>query len=324
MRFDVIRHLVNYYLERRLTFPVNVSFAVITNGTLLTDEIVDFMGKNRFTVMFSIDGGNSVALSQRPYANGSSSYRDDTDALISLMKNKGISLKARMTITPKSLNLVDNILHLQDVGFEDISLLADMEEPWSDEDNLRNLKNALKELADKFISEALKGNILQIDIFRNYLAKYILSKQNEKYRQNVPCYSGRTVIGISVDGDIYPCHHWNNQSNRTPCKYDYREFRTGSLSEGINHKIRERFSDFSSDNIEKCVKCPARFICGGPCYAISQLYYGDIGKVFPGQCNYMAEVDRSIKYVCSTLKMKNKDILLNILDSINQTRSCCN
>ena len=326
MRFDMIKYMVEYYKSLCKSFPVNLSFGIITNGVLLNDEIIDFLGDNRISVLYSIDGTPETTAKLRPMTNGSSSYRSDLGELLGKMKDKRISLNARVTFTPDCLNLKENIHWLIKSGFEEISFLTDMEETWmevDDQPKLIALRKALFELSDYFLREAKSGNILNINFFKNYLAKYMVFRRNLIYQETTPCTSGRTTVGITVDGDIYPCHHWHNQFNRTQQECDYEKCRIGSLHEGIFPQRRQVFLEFSSEKIDKCRQCAARFICGGPCYALSYLHYGDIYKTFDGQCLFMKEVLTAIKYVYSTLKIENEKVLSQILNQIHPMASCC-
>lgn len=334
LKFDIIKYIVECYKTGRGEFPINLDFAVITNGTLLNDKIIDFLARNRFQVMYSIDGTPSTNNDQRPYEDGASSYRDDIKELVSKMKREQIPLTARLTFSQHHLNLTENVKHLVELGFSKIEILHDMEEKWNGEKtkeekkpspDSRLLKSALYDLARYYIKEVSRGNHIDINIFNEYLARYILAKSNDRLRPTKPCESGKSVVGITIDGEIYPCHHWHNQSNITPDKFDYKKCRLGTLEQGIDPQKRREFIDFSSDHIEKCRKCGARFICGGPCYAVSYLYYGDIYRSFKGQCIYMKALIPAIKYVFTVFTTKYPGVLGKIIGNLtpNKSSSCC-
>lgn len=54
LNFPLIQKVIDY--SNKLFTGKKVRYALTTNGTLLTDEIIDFIYKNNISVMFSIDG----------------------------------------------------------------------------------------------------------------------------------------------------------------------------------------------------------------------------------------------------------------------------
>ena len=74
LNFDLIRQSVTYLLE---TYPdEKISYHITTNGTLLTDEIIDFLIKNRFSISISLDGPENEHDRNRVYANGKGTFKD--------------------------------------------------------------------------------------------------------------------------------------------------------------------------------------------------------------------------------------------------------
>ena len=63
----LIKQSVEYIKEK--AFGKNIKFAITTNGTLLTHEIVDFLVENNFQLAISLDGPESVHDQHRKFAN---------------------------------------------------------------------------------------------------------------------------------------------------------------------------------------------------------------------------------------------------------------
>ncbi|MCE1248229.1 MAG: radical SAM protein [Firmicutes bacterium] len=324
LAFEQIRYFVNKYDNMRHKLPP-VMFTIITNGTLLNDNIIEYLQERQISLILSLDGLPSVMAEQRPFSDGSSSYRADLEEMLKKLTDRNISLKARLTFTPDSLSLTSNIRHLFEIGAKEVMILPDMEELWDDR-KLPALRTALRELALFFIEEAKKGVIHNINVFGEYLIRYILTRSNESGMRHFPCESGTGTISVTVDGDFYPCHHWHNQYNRTGMSYNHKNMQLGSLSSGLDNSRRVVFCDFSSSKIPECSLCSARYICGGPCYAISYLYYGDLYKTYSGQCIYMREVNTVISYVVSSLSNEYPEIYHQLTDkyiSGKSSKSCC-
>ena len=91
MNFDVIRDFV-YYVKAHSKH--NVSFGVITNGTLLTKEMVDFFDENKFYVSISLDGTKKYNDMCRISKDGKSVF-DTVMENLKLLKNRRVQCYER-------------------------------------------------------------------------------------------------------------------------------------------------------------------------------------------------------------------------------------
>ncbi len=85
------------------------------------------------------------------------------------------------------------------------------------------------------------------------------------------CGAGKSILSISSDGHIYPCHMFNN----------LKEFCLGNaLSDNIIDIVtcseKNPFVSLSVDHIERCKTCHARYVCGGGCRFRSYALHGSI------------------------------------------------
>ncbi len=60
LNFEIIRFVVDLATEKAKEAGKRVSFALTTNGTVLTDEIVRFLDEKGFGVTVSMDGNQAV------------------------------------------------------------------------------------------------------------------------------------------------------------------------------------------------------------------------------------------------------------------------
>ena len=78
LRFDLIRHIVDYVNENY--YGKKVTYAITTNGSLLTDEVINFFIEHNIRPMISFDGPKEIHDKYRHFAhNGKGTY----DAVIS-------------------------------------------------------------------------------------------------------------------------------------------------------------------------------------------------------------------------------------------------
>jgi radical SAM protein with 4Fe4S-binding SPASM domain len=72
LRPDLIRRMVAY----ARTLPRTIAFHLITNGTLLDDALGDFIAAHGIGLEVSLDGPPEIHDAQRPFADGSPSFRE--------------------------------------------------------------------------------------------------------------------------------------------------------------------------------------------------------------------------------------------------------
>lgn len=124
MNWEVVKKLVAYGRSQEKEKNKNFRFTITTNGLLLNDEIIDFCNKEMTNVVLSIDGRREVNDRMRPTRNGNGSSYD-----IILPKYKDFAKKRgdreyylRGTFTHYNLDFAEDVLHLADMGFKELSM----------------------------------------------------------------------------------------------------------------------------------------------------------------------------------------------------------
>ena len=100
LNYDVIKHIVEYAEERKGNHEI--AYNIVSNLTLLTDEMLNFFCENKFGVSTSIDGTEKLHNANRPYKTGASTYQDVVES-IQKVRAKGISVGAIETTTQNSI-----------------------------------------------------------------------------------------------------------------------------------------------------------------------------------------------------------------------------
>lgn len=83
MNMPVIRYVI---AELQRKYKEHVSFVATTNGTLLDDETIDFVGKKFDEVSISIDGDEETHDDLRKDAMGKGSHKMALDSALKLLK----------------------------------------------------------------------------------------------------------------------------------------------------------------------------------------------------------------------------------------------
>jgi uncharacterized protein len=107
----LVRGVVAYCRALQRLGRYAFAFSVTTNGTLLTEEVLDFLKRERFALMVSYDG---LGHDHRPFRGGRSSKKAVQRALIRLARRR-IPFQLRATLTRDAINR-PALEHLSKVG----------------------------------------------------------------------------------------------------------------------------------------------------------------------------------------------------------------
>ena len=275
LNWEVCKELVKYGREQEKLHDKHFRFTVTTNGVLLNDEIQEFINKEMDNVVISLDGRKEVNDRMRPFRNGKGSY----DLLLPKFqefakKRAGKSYYVRGTYTHNNLDFSKDVLHMADLGFDQISIepvVSLPDEPYAiKEEDIPYLLDQYDILAKEMIKRHKEGRgfnffHFMIDLTGGPCVAKRLSG----------CGSGTEYLSVTPWGDLYPCHQFVGEDG----------FCIGNVNEGITKP--ELVDEFKLCNVyakDKCKDCFARFYCSGGCAANSYKFHGNILDAYDIGC----------------------------------------
>lgn len=275
MNFDVVKEIVSYGRELEKTHHKKFRFTMTTNGVLLNDDIMEFLNKEMSNVVLSIDGRKEVHDHMRPTQNGKGSYDLILPKFQKFAKMRGDkSYYVRGTFTRNNLDFCKDVLHMADLGFDEISIepvvAEDGESHAIREEDLPVIFEQYDLLAKEMIKREKEGNgftffHFMIDLTGGPCVAKRLSG----------CGSGTEYLAVTPWGDLYPCHQFVGEE----------DFLLGNVYDGV--KRMDLVNEFKGCNVytkEKCKKCFARFYCSGGCAANSYKFHGTLNDAYDIGC----------------------------------------
>lgn len=275
MNVNVIRELVAYGRKQEKIHEKRFRFTLTTNGVLLDNDSMEFVNREMENVVMSIDGRKSIHDGMRPFRKGSGSYDWIVPRFRKLAKSreqKGYYVRG--TFTRHNLDFTEDVLHLAELGFKQISVEPVVAEESADyairREDLQGLYDEYDRLAKEIIKRHKEGREFHffhfmIDLEGGPCVAKRLSG----------CGSGTEYLAVTPRGDFYPCHQFVGK----------KEFYLGNVNEGImKHRIREEFRGCSVYTKEACKSCFARFYCSGGCMANAYNLCGDIHNIYDIGC----------------------------------------
>ena len=295
MNWDVVKRLVEY--GRSLEQPNNkrFRFTLTTNGVLLNDEILEFANREMSNIVLSIDGRKEIHDRMRPFRGGQGSYDLIVPKFRRVAESRGqMNYYVRGTFTHNNPDFSQDVLHLADLGFQQISVEPVVAGPEADyairEEDLPKLKEEYDRLAAEMLKRRREGKGFQffhfmIDLEGGPCVAKRLSG----------CGSGTEYLAVTPWGDLYPCHQFVGNE----------KFLMGNVEEGIlREDIRDQFKCCNVYAKEKCRDCFARFYCSGGCAANAYNFHGDINGTYDVGC----ELERKRVECAIMLKAAESDM----------------
>ena len=275
LNFQVVKDLVKYGREQEKLYNKNFRFTLTTNGVLLNDEIMEFANKEMANVVLSIDGRKEVNDRMRPFRGGQGSY----DLIVPKFKKFADSRNqnnyyVRGTFTHNNLDFSQDVLHLADLGFKQISVEPVVAQDTDDyairEEDLPQLFEEYDNLAAEMVRRHKAG-----EDFNFFHFMIDLEGGPCVAKRLSGCGSGTEYLAVTPWGDLYPCHQFVGNE----------DFLMGNVYEGVkNTEIRDEFKCCNVYAKEKCRECFARFYCSGGCAANSYNFHGNITDTYDVGC----------------------------------------
>lgn len=275
MNWQVVKDLVAYGREQEKIHNKNFRFTLTTNGVLLDDEIMEFANKEMANVVLSIDGRKEVHDFMRPFRKGAGSYDLVVPKFQKFAKSRGEkSYYARGTFTRHNLDFSEDVLHLADLGFDQISVepvVADEKEEYALKwEDVPKICEEYDKLAKEMIRRKKEGKGFN---FFHFMID--LTGGPCVYKRLSGCGSGTEYLAVTPWGDLYPCHQFVGEE----------KYLMGNVWDGVKRTdLCKEFKDCNVYAKEKCQNCFAKFYCSGGCAANSYNFHGSINDVYELGC----------------------------------------
>ncbi len=275
MNFDTIKKLVEYGRAQEKIHHKHFRFTVTTNGLLLDDEKTDFLNREMSNVVLSADGRQNVNDRMRKTPNGKGSYGLFMDSFKKLAKKRGYeNYYVRGTFTKYNLDFTNDVLHLFDEGFDQISVEPVVCE--SDKDYAITEKELPAVFAEyERLAQIILVNKKQGKHFNFFHFMLDLDQGPCAIKRLRGCGSGNEYVAVTPDGDIYPCHQF----------VGFDEYKMGNIHDGtFNAEIKKEFAAAHIYSKNDCRSCWAKFYCSGGCNANNYIFNKDIRQAHKLSC----------------------------------------
>jgi uncharacterized protein len=275
LNWPMVKATVAYARRQEKDHDKVFRFTLTTNGVLIDDDVIAFANREMDNVVLSLDGRPEVHDRFRTHLSGRGSYDEIVPKFQKLVQNRHRgTYYMRGTFTHANPDFVEDILHIHDLGFDEISMepvVCAPDSPYAltDED-VAAVKTGYERLAREIVRAEREGHP-----FRFYHFMINLEGGPCIYKRVAGCGSGTEYLAVTPNGDLYPCHQL----------VEHPEFKMGNVWTGLERDdIVEQFSKRNIFSLDDCHDCWAKYYCSGGCAANAFHVHGRLDSVDETSC----------------------------------------
>ena len=243
--------------------PVQSKMLVVTNGTLMNDEDIQFIKKNGVTVTFSLDG-NRQASANRVYPDGETLAWDKATETFKKCVEAGIDLNIACTLSPETIARQKEVLdYFIRIGATNIGFNVILD------NDIIQLNTDYDDKAADFVTTAYRT------LSDNNITENRTRRRLDVFKHKHPCLfdcnaAGGRQIAIAPNGDIGICHEHIMDKKHFITTIDDMEF---DPKQSAEYKMWNKRSPLY---IDSCQNCIALGVCGGGCVINSERKHDSI------------------------------------------------
>ncbi len=266
LAYEQMKHAALLLREKNKKENKKIEFIMTTNGSLLTEKMLDFFNRHKFVMLLSFDG----------LAQEKGRKRGTLDQMVRVMKKiqgyPGINFEINSVFSPQTVShLSGSMRFIIEHDGPDITFNLSSMEEWSSSD-LETLKKELERLTDFLV------------VF--YKEKGKIPVKNFQTRVPGPgsgpgifhCTAGIDHMAVTPEGKLWGCFLFHDYFKTREKDPQYQEYYFGTLTDFIAHyetrypEIRANYSELRQDffqvegregnfcflceDVKGCVVCP--------------------------------------------------------------------
>ncbi len=277
VNFKLFRAVVEYIERKSAETGREAMVCTQSNGTLVTDEIAEFLAAHGIAIGVSIDGPAHLNNRSRPMLGGQESHAR-TIRGIKILQQRGIKFGTILVLNRVNVGYPEEIadffseLGIKSTKINPINMIGDAQRTW---DDMSISSDEYFEFLDRWIAHVTNGGPPVLESNLGEYLKYLYRRVHDYRCMRSNCGAGKSFFLVDASGDVYPCAH----SAGIP------EWKLGSVADaatggfealGTSHPVlvnfRRRFVDLMDDSRP----CPWRHFCEGGCAVNAYQKFGTV------------------------------------------------
>lgn len=276
LNWETIKYALGEIEQGEKKTNIQVDKVIITNGTILNEEIVEYIKKYKVQLSVSLDGIKKVNDANRVDFEGNGSFSRAVET-IKCLKEKGVEPAVSCVMAKEGISHVDETiqfliedLEITGLGFNHVSIIPGFNfyNPAYEErfaDAILHVQDVIQHQYP-FVYERRMGHKVNMFLDRMFIKS--------------DCTGCGEQFSVSPTGEIGICQGYMG-SRKT--------FRGTVFDSKYNPEKDPVFIEWSKRsplNIEKCLECYALATCGGGCPRNADMINGSIWEPDSAFCHF--------------------------------------
>ena len=317
MNFPVIKQMIEY--TEGVKNDKNIEYTIVSNLSLLTDEMVDFFIEHRVSLSTSLDGPQGLHDYNRRHCGNESSYECAING-IQKVRAKNYFIGAIQTTTRASLSQAREIvrqyisLGMNGIFLRPLTPLGFAQKDWesigySAEEFLEFYRTAFDEILkvnrEGYYFPEQHATIFLKKILKGYAVNYLELRS--------PCGAALGQLAYYYDGNVYTCDEARMVAEAGNNAFCLGNVYDNDYSELIGSgTCKATCASSVLESLPGCCDCVYQPYCG-TCPVVN---YASDGDIFAKNANnYRCQVYAGILDYLFMLLRKNDDTVMTILKS---------
>jgi uncharacterized protein len=271
LNFDLVRHTVEYIMEKDEHFKKKTGFNISTNGSLITPEILEFFNQYHYTIELSFDGHAQELGRQR------GSFKKLVDLIPKIQRYPDIRLLVNSVVFPPTVNMLsESIRFILDLGVPHLSLGLALDRRWN-RPSIEKLESEYKTLMNVLLDHYQKTGNQPLHFFPDLDSKDIWC-----------CSAGQSQLTVSANGEVWGCALFYEYFRHRESESFHRNYCFGNINQ-LSDQIEKEFpiimkhyqglcqDQFFTDH-SRCFLCKHIEHCG-VCPVSSAFYWDHLNRV---------------------------------------------
>lgn len=250
VNWNVIKSVIEY-LKKEID---DITFSIVTNGTLINDDIASFLHDNKIDVGISIDGPLHINDKNRIFRNSTESVYLSVIDKIQILKKHSVNFGLSITVSEAIIEHQDEVIKwikendVQNI-FYNLLHYGKKEEGW---------ESFYEKLSQYLIKS--HEDLVESSVFDGRISRKIDSLLDKRFKFADCAAIGANQLTIKPNGDVTICHGFVKTD-----KYLLGNIMHDEIAELIEHPSSKTWVEMSPILREECLTCEAIYVCGAGC-----------------------------------------------------------
>lgn len=279
-KFDLLMQLLEYAWEANKTRKEEAMllFDITTNGTLITDRVIEALQRYPIRLCISFDGLPEIHDGMRFYLNSRGSHRDVVAAIRRLQEHEIPFRVITVIRRPHVQQAKELFRYYDDLGIKFVRFnpmtdagrggLVEQRDGITPDEYFIFMKQVVEHMGEHFSFN--EDNI-------QFMVRNLIYRTRDFTCMRSPCGAGSTFMNVDPQGNIHPCAYYRSSTRHI----DLGNVHSQHLSLdtcGSNHPIVLKMAQRTAHTIPQCSTCTWRHVCTGGCALSAYTKYGDLSN----------------------------------------------